>query len=441
MKLWVPASIGAFSLIAIASVVGADWDLPPVVTDQIGYRGTGMYQTQDLEKQLAAAAANVPPPSPYEPSTEGQRASEIYQNVQVLGDLSVDEFNHFMASITQWVSPEEGCGYCHDLQNMASDAIYTKVVARRMIQMNQAINVEWQPHVQETGVTCYTCHRGEPVPANAWSIDGDWQPMGGMAGYRPFGQNVASESAGQTSLGQNALQAYLVEDNPIRVHSDTALPMGDNPATTKETEATWALMMHMSESLGANCTTCHNSRAFNDWDQSPPQRVTAWHGIRMVREINNEYILGLDPVFPDNRRGPEGDLLKVGCATCHNGVQLPLGGVSMLEDYVNSLTVRTNDTVPNFADYVPGETEMFGIQPAAATAPADADGEDQSEPAEAVPSDAGDTETDVDTPTPPADAAPPNPDDAGAESDAEGQAAPSEEEDAGSASGEADQPQ
>jgi hypothetical protein len=76
--------------------------------------------------------------------------------------------------------------------------------------------------------------------------------------------------------------------------------------------------------------TCHNSRAFNDWDQSPPQRVTAWHGIRMAREINQTYMTGLAPVFPDNRKGPEGDVLKVSCATCHNGVQKPLYGVSML---------------------------------------------------------------------------------------------------------------
>jgi hypothetical protein len=93
-------------------------------------------------------------------------------------------------------------------------------------------------------------------------------------------------------------------------------------------------MMHMSESLGANCMTCHNSRAFNDWDQSPPQRVTAWHGIRMAREINQTYMTGLAPVFPDNRKGPEGDVLKVSCATCHNGVQKPLYGVSMLREFV-----------------------------------------------------------------------------------------------------------
>ena len=60
--------------------------------------------------------------------------------MQVLGDLSVAEFTRTMASITEWVSPEEGCNYCHIPENLASDDIYTKVVSRRMLQMTQDIN-------------------------------------------------------------------------------------------------------------------------------------------------------------------------------------------------------------------------------------------------------------------------------------------------------------
>ncbi len=349
MKLWIPFAVGAGSLLTIAMIVGAGWDLPPVESEQLGYRGTGMVIHKDIEKQADMEAANVAPPSPYEPDPTGDKARAIYENVQVLGDLSNDQFNHFMASITEWVAPEEGCGYCHNLENLASDEVYTKVVARRMIQMNQTINVDWQPHVAETGVTCYTCHRGQPVPANFWTETGE----DGLA------QNGVGTMVGNTSMSRNALADYLLGDKEIRVHSLTALPNGENMATTKETEGTWALMMHMSESLGANCLTCHNSRAFNDWDQSPPQRVTAWHGIRMAREINNEYMTGLAPVFPDNRKGPAGDVYKVGCSTCHNGVQKPLYGVSMLKDYMDSLATKTNTEVPNYDNYTPGETQTM----------------------------------------------------------------------------------
>lgn len=358
MRLWIPFAAGAGSLLLIASILGADWDLPPVQTEQIGYRGTGMYIHKDKEREAALVAANVVPEPPYEADPTGDRARDVYENVQVLGDLSADQFNQFMASITEWVSPEQGCNYCHNEENLASDEVYTKVVARRMIQMTQAVNADWTAHVQQTGVTCYTCHRGNPVPINHWFSDSADGKGKGMAGYTA-NQNAASAETGGTSLPSNALEKFLLADNNIRVHSLTALPNGQNPADVKDTEATWSLMMHMSESLGANCSTCHNSRAFNDWDQSPPQRVTAWHGIRMARELNNAFMTPLAPVFPANRKGPEGDAFKVGCNTCHNGVQKPLYGVSMLKDYVDSLGKKTVTEVPDFTTYKPGETKLM----------------------------------------------------------------------------------
>jgi photosynthetic reaction center cytochrome c subunit len=93
-------------------------------------------------------------------------------------------------------------------------------------------------------------------------------------------------------------------------------------------------MVHMSESLGVNCTYCHNSRAFAEWGgESRPQRTTAWHGIRMARGLNNEYMVPLTGVFPQHRLGPTGDVAKVNCQTCHQGVNKPYGGVSMAKDY------------------------------------------------------------------------------------------------------------
>ena len=41
----------------------------------------------------------------------------------------------------------------------------------------------------------------------------------------------------------------------------------------------------------------------------------------------------LTSVFPDTRLGPTGDVAKVNCQTCHQGVNKPYGGVSMAKDY------------------------------------------------------------------------------------------------------------
>jgi hypothetical protein len=68
----------------------------------------------------------------------------LYKNVKVLGNLSNNEFTRLMLSMTAWVSPAEGCAYCHNPANFAEDSKYTKVVARRMIEMTRHINADWK---------------------------------------------------------------------------------------------------------------------------------------------------------------------------------------------------------------------------------------------------------------------------------------------------------
>ena len=92
-------------------------------------------------------------------------------------------------------------------------------------------------------------------------------------------------------------------------------------------------MIAMSKSLGVNCTFCHNSREFGQWPESTPPRVTAWHGIQLVRDLNPAYLDPLQPEWPANRLGPTGDGPKLYCATCHQGAQKPLLGVSLARDW------------------------------------------------------------------------------------------------------------
>jgi len=102
---------------------------------------------------------------------------------------------------------------------------------------------------------------------------------------------------------------------------------------TRKTENTYALMMYISRSLGVGCNHCHNSRQFADWSQSQPQRTKAWFGIRQVRELNKSYILPLKDILPASRKGPLGDPMRIGCETCHQGINKPLFGEPMLKDY------------------------------------------------------------------------------------------------------------
>lgn len=323
--------------IAIAALAGvsltlAGCELGPKQSVQNGHRGTGMDQV--VLKKVAMAKDDVPAP-PYDPpSNDGPRAGAAYQNVKVLGDVSEEQFTYTMAAITAWVAPEQGCNYCHNPENMASDEKYTKVVARKMLQMTRNINGNWSSHVKQTGVTCWTCHRGNAIPANYWALpEGD---KTGIIGNR-HGQNNPIAASAYSSLPNSALALYLTgdpkTDRNIRVVSNTLHPTKANELSIKETEPQYALMMHLSQSLGVNCTFCHNAQAFKPWNISTPQRATAWYGLRMVRNVNGEYISSLKDVFPAHRKGPMGDPFKVSCATCHQGKNKPMGGYQMAKDY------------------------------------------------------------------------------------------------------------
>lgn len=336
--------------IALPALLLAGCELGHKDQQQVGFRGTGMVQISDPDSH--AKVGDIPPP-PYELTPEmltSQKASTAYENVQVLGDVSVDQFNYLMQAMVTWVAPDDkvkdgGCTYCHNPENMASDEKYTKVVARKMLQMTRNINANWRPHFannygetagqENAGVTCWTCHRGNPVPVNHWSTA---MPDPGKLAGNKHGQNTPSQTVAWASLPYDPFTAYLLNKENIRV-GGKEFPTS-HVASIQRTEKTYGLMMHMSQGLGVNCSFCHNGNNFAKWEDSRPQRVNAWYGIRMVRDINNNYIEALGATWPQNgagmygnRRGPHGDPYKVNCATCHQGINKPLGGYKMLKDY------------------------------------------------------------------------------------------------------------
>ncbi len=334
----------------VVAVLLAGCERPPIDSVQRGYRGTGMAQVYNPRLLEAQVAVNTPPvDSPMVPPG-GPPSSTVFKNVQVLGDLGVGEFTRLMTSMTAWVSPQQGCTYCHKAgEDFSSDSLYTKVVARRMLQMTSHINTQWKTHVADTGVTCYTCHRGQNVPANIWFAPPTERHAAGMLGNRA-GQNAPSPVVGLASLPGDPFSAYFNQTSDIRVVGTSALPAG-NRASTKQTEFTYGLMMHMSQSLGVNCTYCHNSRSFADWESSTPQRNTAYYGIKLVQDMNAQFLSPLTGVYPPNRLGPTGDVPKANCATCHQGAFKPLYGAKMLKSHpelakIGSAVVSTPAAAP-----------------------------------------------------------------------------------------------
>ena len=327
---WLRFWIGAVVVAGIAVALLFTFQLPPVVNIQRGYRGTAMVMHYDPKAIQAAIPKNqIPEPEPaIDPA--GTPSSEAYQNIKVLNNLDSNEFLRLMSAITSWVEPETGCAGCHSVENMAEDSQYQKLVARRMIQMTWYINSEWKSHVGATGVTCYTCHRGQPMPAGTWYTE----PSAASKGYAAasVGENHPSSVAGLSAYASDPLTPFLLNSNTIRVQSTSALPTGDRQSI-EQTNWTYALMIHFAQSLGVSCNYCHNSRAFGQWSQSTPQRVTAWYGIRMVRDLNGQFLLPLHDTFPRGRLGAIGDSPKISCQTCHQGAYKPFFGASPLVGY------------------------------------------------------------------------------------------------------------
>ena len=325
-------------LASAAVVLMAGCERPPITVSQTGFRGTAMEQVYNPRTLQSQAVLNTAPQiaAPVADIPGGPKAGAVYQNVKVLGDLSVGEFARTMVAITEWVAPQQGCNYCHIAGNFADDSVYTKAVARKMLQMTQKVNSGWKQHVAETGVTCYTCHRGNNIPKEIWFAPTPQKSAGGSLG-NDAGQNRAAKTVGLSSLPYDPFTPYFLDNKPIRVNGKESLAMtgtAANRSSTKQAEHTYGLMIHWSNSLGVNCTYCHNTQAFADWGaNATPQRATAWYGIRMAREINNEYMVPLTKTFPANRLGPTGDVAKTNCATCHQGAYKPLYGAAMAKHY------------------------------------------------------------------------------------------------------------
>ena len=299
------------ALVASFSIVGCGSD-SQIDTVQVGYRGTAMvqnYQHDALMTRFSTATASLPAIAP--PADPMPAGPLPWQNVQVLTDVSVTELLRTMDAMATWVGGNgANCAYCHWVDEPWSDTaktgepLYRKLVARRMLQMVRQINGTYASHVKNTGVTCYTCHLGQSLPSGLWFY----------------------------TAKTDYLRHYLDRDG-ARVVTQQVAPGIGNRSSVKQAEWTYALMISQARALGVNCTYCHNTRQFASWKQAPPQRIVAYQGIMMLRDLNANYLSPLQKVFPSHRLGPMGDAPKLQCLTCHNGNYKPLFGAKMAVAY------------------------------------------------------------------------------------------------------------
>jgi len=110
---------------------------------------------------LWIAACSAPAQAP---PRAGQKAEEAYKNIKALRGTPAEDFNQTMHLMSGALGVD--CEYCHVSQkDRVSDDVKAKVVARDMIKMTADLNRKSFNGQQV--VTCYTCHRGNPIPTGA----------------------------------------------------------------------------------------------------------------------------------------------------------------------------------------------------------------------------------------------------------------------------------
>ena len=299
-----------------------------------------MEQVSNPRTVARLKAANVAPAPPDPADANGEPASKVYQNVQVLNDLSVAEFTRVMIG-------DHGVGGARAGLHLLPRRGEPRGRHRLHQGRGAAHAADDAPHQHRledprraTGVTCYTCHRGKPVPANIWFNNPGPRRMPAEWRATPPARTPRTRERADVAAATIRSRLSCTTNDPARVIATGRCRPARAERRSRQTEQTYALMMHMSKALGVNCTFCHNSRSFSQWEESTPQRVTAWHGIRMVRDLNATYLEPLKPTYPANRLGPLGDAPKMNCTTCHQGVNKPLYGAQMAKDYPELLSAR-----------------------------------------------------------------------------------------------------
>jgi photosynthetic reaction center cytochrome c subunit len=105
--------------------------------------------------------AGIVAQTPANPAPEPQKTAEKqFKNIQVLKDIPADQLIPAMQFIGASLGVQ--CEFCHVEHEMQKDDKKEKKTARKMIEMELAIDKGNFENKLE--VTCFTCHRGSPHP-------------------------------------------------------------------------------------------------------------------------------------------------------------------------------------------------------------------------------------------------------------------------------------
>jgi len=204
----------------------------------------GLVTVAVLAGAVAVYAAFQAPSQSTTKTTEQQ-----FKNIQVLKGIPANQLIPTMQFITASLNVE--CTFCHVEHEFDKDDKKAKQIARKMMQMQMAINANSFEGHQE--VTCNTCHRGstDPVSVPAIAESGSKQPMVGegeesktslpspeqvvgkyiaaIGGRDAIGKlKTLSEKGTMTGFGAHEISIDIYTKTPADRASIAHMPMGES---------------------------------------------------------------------------------------------------------------------------------------------------------------------------------------------------------------------
>ena len=103
---------------------------------------------------------------PAQQAAPEKTAEQLFKNIKVLQGLPEHEFLPSMRLYSAALGVD--CEFCHVEPDRSADTKVMKLMARRMITMTLELNKNMFAGTQS--VTCYTCHRGDLIPAKLQAL-------------------------------------------------------------------------------------------------------------------------------------------------------------------------------------------------------------------------------------------------------------------------------
>ena len=267
-------------------------------------------------------------------ANSGKTAEQVFKNIQVLKGTPADQLQPAMQFISNSLGVE--CSFCHEQGAFEKDDKKPKQTARKMIEMQMAINKEHFDGNRE--ITCNSCHHGAEHPAGTPIIPDEVAektdiPIGGEPNL-PSAEQVVDKYI-QAVGGADAIKKIT-----SRVQKGTII-FGQSQATAEIlSKAPNKRISTMITQRGPNITAYDGHEGWMSAGNRPPRDMTAQENQAISFDATFDLPLELNKMFHQLRVVP-GE--KIGRIDVYQvlGTNPGQPPVRMFFDKVSGLLIRT----------------------------------------------------------------------------------------------------